>query len=209
MSWSMRAVYVCFVIIFSVLATMYTQPFGVAVEQFSTDLLSGGIYGGSTNLAGVQSIDSFWDFMETTFYSSLYHNQVQGTETGDASFPTVDDTNSTRLIGEVVVYTIRVKEDVRCGVTIPFSDVFGHCWADKINGDSMDEQTYGSAAQYDFSHALDDMSPVLGFNGEHAYSLSKGGFVGFLSTKAETALASIEALRNGEFIEADIGVGVD
>lgn len=174
-SWrqhSGRLAYFGLVISITVMSTMYIQEQGALVRSFSSDLLTGEMLDLHPRLDEVRDIVSFWEYMEFTLFPSVFYNELHGTESLTAEYPIVDAMNSTRLVGDIAISTSRVNKDEGCGVSYPFTEVFGHCFSE--NFQSVNKTTYNG---YVFSKFFSPISPIPSSESDRYYQINDGGFV--------------------------------
>lgn len=195
-----------FAAIFTILCTHYMQPYTVHAREYVERILVGdGLYSTGITLKEVSSATQFYEFMSDTFYKSLFHAQLEVLEDPEANNPPVDSLLSLRLVGDVLVWSNRVKMDKGCLITEPFSKIFGHCYSsESFSASFQDTSAYGSGGTFQSSDLSLPFVPVRSYTNAFGYDLNKGGFIQIVSKHANEASATLANLKSSGFVDPDI-----
>lgn len=155
------------------------------------------IDGGAVPLAEVSSANQLYDYLEQSFVPAVFGPTVDRTLAAQYSGNLVPFDFANRLLGTVRLRQLRVGLKSDCQLSPMFQAYRVSCYPAFGSG-TESAGAFGSGGAY-YSYSGDGSGTT--FDGKFG-SYGSGGFMHLLPTNASQALASVAALRQGQYMDA-------
>jgi len=182
------AVYSGFATVYVALALRAVDPAARFVRNFTGLMLSGDTLRTHPHVSEVSDVSSFWDFVDNTFYESVYDDQIAGTEDSYSTYPRIDESGANRLIGDILFYTSKRSKSSTCPMGVPFSQSFDACYPQSA---SEDVTGYSKFVYTDSTNIPSIFCPDIA-----GYDIDKGGYFESISSDAFFAREALDAIKN-------------
>mmetsp|Transcript_11171 Transcript_11171/g.25008 ORF Transcript_11171/g.25008 Transcript_11171/m.25008 type:complete len:855 (-) Transcript_11171:201-2765(-) len=162
--------------------------------------------GAAMQLEEVESIETFWQFMNVTFMPGLYGNDTSRYFFPGASVPvflpvgaTARGNGSLWLYGSGVrIRQVRVMPDIGCKTADPYAAVFTTCYG-PYNEEAVETAAYGpfdDSGNNEFLFSMDAGEPVPG----KLHTYAPGGFYEVLTANYNQSLTTLRLLEREQWV---------